>query len=216
MKLWKIFTLLLVTILLVSACGKDRTPTDNPAGAAGGKDAKKEVESVISMHDYFPPDGSKGHFKGEENELADFEYEVSQVGENYFIVFENSNGTLLRRIFEIQGDRIDMLDSKTVDIRKDFPSLEELEKMDPISVYLQQPFSEGTVFGDWTIVQTGVKVDTPYQAFDNAIVIESKEKDVIIRKYFVSGFGEVKRESAMETGNGNIIAATSALSSLGK
>ena len=36
-------------------------------------------------------------------------------------------------------------------------------------------------------------------------VIESKEKDVVLRKYFVSGFGEVKRESAMQTRDGSIV-----------
>ena len=214
MKLIKIFILILVTMLLFTGCGKDRGTNENPAGGAS-TNGEKEVKPLISMQDYFPPDGSKGHFKGEGNELADFNFEVTQPLENYFVVHENNKGTILRRIFKIQTDRIDLLDSKVVDVEKDFPSLEELDAMNPISVYLQQPFTVGTVFGNWTIVQTGVEVETPYQVFDNAIVIESKEKNVVLRKYFVSGFGEVKRESAMETKDGSILTTSSSLESLG-
>ena len=168
MKLMKIFIFILVTMLLFTGCGKDRRPNENPAGGAG-TNINKEVKPLISMRDYFPPDGSKGHFKGEGNELADFDIDVSQPHENYFVVFEHNKDKYLRRIFKIQTDRIDLLDSKVVAVGKDFPSLKELDAMNPISVYLQQPLSVGTVFGGWTIIQTGVKVETPYQVFDNAI-----------------------------------------------
>ena len=36
--------------------------------------------------------------------------------------------------------------------------------------------------------------------FDHAFVIEMKTDDFVNRKYFVEGFGEVKRESIMTDG----------------
>lgn len=95
--------------------------------------------------------------------------------------------------------------------KADFPSLNELDAMTPTGIYLKKPFTKGTAFGDWIIVDTDVTVETPYQTFDHAFVIEKQDKDVINRKYFVEGFGEVKRESIMTTDDGGEYIVTSTL-----
>ena len=216
MKKVNLFILVIAVMILFAGCTKDRRTNENPAGSAG-TNTDKTVQPEIPMRDYFPPDGSKGHFKGEGNEFAEFNIEVTQPHEDYFVIFEDNGGATIRRIYKINKDRIDILDSNIVDgIEHTFPSLDELNSMEATGIYLQQPFSEGTMFDDWTIVKTGLTVETPYQTFDNAIAIERKEKDVVNRKYFVSGFGEVKRESVMKTGDGEIVTVTSTLESLGK
>lgn len=202
-------------MLLIGACGKDRRTNENPAGSAA-PNAVKEVQPIISMLDYFPEDGSKGHFKGEGNTLADYDIQVTHAHENYVVVYEKSKDTHLRHIYKIEADRIDMLDSKVIGTDDVFPTLAELNAMQPVSVYLQKPLTEGTVFGDWTIVQTDATVETPYQQFEQAIVIENKDKDVVLRKYFVSGYGEVKRESVMKNEDGSISGTSSMLATLGK
>ncbi len=44
----------------------------------------------------------------------------------------------------------------------------------------------------------GTTLETPYQTFENVFVLEETSEDFINRKYFVEGFGEVKRESIMQ------------------
>ena len=74
-------------------------------------------------------------------------------------------------------------------------------------------YKPGTIFGDWTIVQTGAMVETPFNTFENAFVIEMNNADFVNRKYFVRGFGEVKRESVMTMDDGEFI-VTSTLESI--
>ena len=96
------------------------------------------------------------------------------------------------------------------------PSKEEISKLTVKEIYLQQPFEVGTKFNDWTIVETDATVDTPYQKFENVIVIEMKEKDFTNRKYFAENYGEIKRESVMKTEDEEDFIVTSTLESVNK
>ena len=216
--------LLVLMMLLVYGCTKDRNTNENPAGGAintntTGEDLSMDqvkVEPLISMRDYFPPDGSKVHFKGEGNEFAEFSMQVTQPHKDYFVIYEKNEGTIVRRIYKVNTDRIYILDTKIAGVTEGtFPSLRELDQMEPSGIYLQQPFTEGTEFDGWTIVQTGLTVETPYQLFENVFFIERKVEDAVERKYFASGFGEIKRESVMRTGKDEIYTITSTLEALG-
>ena len=74
-------------MILFAGCTKDRRTNENPAGSAA-TNTVKTVEPKISMREYFPPDGSKGHFKGEGNEFAEFDIEVTQPHKDYFVIFD--------------------------------------------------------------------------------------------------------------------------------
>ena len=65
-------------------------------------------------------------------------------------------------------------------------------------------------------MKTGLTVETPYQTFDNVFVIEKKRKRYCGSEILCFGIGEVKRESVMKTGDGEIVIVTSTLESLGK
>lgn len=227
MKRISIIVIALMTTLLIIGCAKNGeiknpTPPENnntgsnvTDGSAGGS-IGDVTPSNDPMRDYFLPDGSKANYKGEGNEFAQLKVEVAQPYEHYFIVHENNGGAFIRRIYKIDTDKIEILEQKTVDAIPDFPSRDQLESMNPIGIYLQKPFSLGTVFDKWTIVETGVTVETPYKTFSDAFVIEEKGKDFVNRKYFVQGFGEVKRESIMKSANGEETIVTSTLESVTK
>lgn len=217
-----LFVFLLVAVLVFSGCSKKQpTALDNSGSTNGtiGEDVVKESESErdgeISLTDLFLPDGSKAHYLGEGNEFAELDVEVARPFENYVIVHENNGGSLVRHIYKIEPDKISILDEKTVELVKDFPSQAELDAMKPTGVYLKKPFKKGTTFDTWTIVEIDTTVDTPYKKFDHAFVIEMKTDDFVNRKYFVEGFGEVKRESIMQTDDGEFI-VTSTLKTVDK
>ncbi|MGG0644435.1 hypothetical protein ABE021_10895 [Sporosarcina gallistercoris] len=218
---------LLICLLVVSACsklnGEDVTAPDNSGNSghkspldktdsdAGGeikdkdndKDGVEELDDPNgkikdpAMLDYLLPDSSKSHYEGTGNEYAELDVQVYHPYENYVMIYENNGAALLRKLYKVEKDRILILEEKHVDIEENAPSVETLKKMEVTGIYLQKPFEKGAAFGKWTIVDTDATVDTPYKKFEHAIVIEEKGENYTNRKYFVEGFGEVKRESMM-------------------
>lgn len=235
MKKMQFFIFALSTILFITGCADRSTPNKEGSVSEGTNiDAKETAKknkggeqgtnegtphqneaTALPMRDFFLEDGSKAHYKGEGNEFAGFTIEVAQPYEDYFVIYENNGGVFLRQIYKVNGDTIETLESTTVNYKDDFPSLEEIEAMKPIRIYLQQPFKEGTTFDDWRITKTDETVETPFRTFENAFIIEQRGTDVINRKYFVQGFGEVKRE-AIQTTDGKEFTVTSTLESVAK
>lgn len=227
MKKVKLLMLVLMTTLIFAGCAKNgalKTPTEGTktnTGANVTENSSTSPNGEVSpsnnpMRDYFLPDGSKANYKGEGNEFAQLKIVVAQPYENYFVIHENNGGAFIQRIYKIETDKISIVKETMIDAKQEFPTLVQLEALKPIGVYLQKPFSVGSAFGDWTIVQTGLTIDTPFKTFDDAFVIEKKDKDSVIRKYFVQGFGEVKRESIMKSANGEEFIVTSTLESVTK
>jgi len=212
MKKINLFVFLLVAILVFSGCSKKQPTTLDNSGSTNGtvgegvvKESESEKDGEISLTDLFLPDGSKAHYLGEGNEFAELDIQVTRPFEDYVVIHENNGGSLVRHIYKIEPDKISILEEMTVELVKDFPSQAELDAMKPIGVFLKKPLEKGTTFDTWTIVETDTTVDTPYKKFDHAFVIEMKTDDFVNRKYFVEGFGEVKRESVMQMEDGEFI-----------
>ncbi|KXH81766.1 hypothetical protein [Sporosarcina sp. HYO08] len=234
MKRLHLFIYLLLAVVIFAGCSKTSTNLNNSGESTGtatkedetvyngvdGKNAdqdngetKDKTDAEISMLDFFLPDGTKAHFKGEGNEFASLDIDVAHPYENYIIVHENNGGALVQRVYKIQDHQIYLLDTQAVDMEQDFPSLADLDAMTPAELYIDAPLTKGKNFGNWTVVDTNVSVETPYKTFDDATVIEMKEKDSVNRKYFVPGFGEVKRETIMDLEEGEV-AVTSMLETI--
>lgn len=206
------FITFLFAALIITGCsanGKDEKP-DNPIGnLSPTEEDVNEVE--IPMSDFFLSSGSKAHYKGEGNEFAELDIEITVINDNYTIVDENNGGTLIRKVYRIVEDRIDVISEDAIDFDEAIPTVEKLDAMEPLEIFLQKPFEEGTTFEDWKIVETGVDVETPYKNFEDAIVIQMTDQAFINRKYFVQGFGEIKRESIMNADEGEEFIVTSTL-----
>lgn len=191
------------------------TAQKNQGGEQGTNEglSHQNDEVTVPLRDFFLEDGTKAQYKGEGNEFASYTIEVAQPYEDYFIIYENNGGVLLRKIYKVTDHQIYTLDEAAVDSKDEFPSIEELDEMTPIGIYLQKPFEQGATFDLWTIIKTDEIVETPFRTFENAIVIEKQDENAINRKYFVQGFGEVKRE-AIQTSEGNSFTVTSELESV--
>lgn len=237
---------LLISLLVVSACsklnGEDVTAPDNSGNSgqtspldkndsdAGGeiKDKDKDNDGVEelddpnaeikdpAMLDYLLPDSSKAHYEGTGNEYAELDVQVYHPYEEYVMIYENNGGSMVRKLYKVEKDRILTLEEKHVDVTENAPPVAEIEKMAVTGVYLQKPFEKGATFGKWTVVDTDATVDTPYKKFEHAIVIEEQGDSYINRKYFEEGFGEVKRESVMTVKGEDDLLVTSSMESVTK
>lgn len=244
MKKFKFVLFLLISLLVVSACSKlngedvtapnnsgnsgEQSPVEKADSDAGGEikdkdhddDGYEELDDPNgkvkdpAMLDYLLPDSSKAHYEGEGNEYAEMDVQVYHPYEEYVMIYENNGGALLRKIYKVEKDRILTLEEKQVDVEENAPPVAELKKMKVTGVYLQKPFEKGATFGKWTIVDTDSTVETPYKKFDHAIVLEEKGDNYTNRKYFVEGFGEVKRESVMTAKGQADILVTSSMESV--
>lgn len=218
----KYFILFLTVTLVFAGCANSRTAIEkvnentgvNVGNTVDNTITDEDSGTTVPMRDFFLPEGSVAHFKSEGNEIAELKVEVAQPYENYFVVYENNGEAFVRRTFKIESDQINILEEKTVNYEETFPTIEEVEAMKPTGIYLQKPFSEGTVFDGWTIMKTGITVETPYRTFDNAFVIEKNDENIVNRKYFVQGYGEVKREAISTTENDEKLIVTSTLESV--
>lgn len=226
---------LFTLILFLSACAdqnvkNDKVSIKDGTNITSEETAKKNIggeqgtnegtphqndDAVTPMRDFFLKDGTKAHFKGEGNEFAGFTMEIQEPYKDYFVVYENNGGIFLRRIFSVTDQQIYILDEATVDYKDEFPSLDQLNQMTPMGIYLQKPLKVGATFDHWTVVKIDETVETPYRTFTDAIVIEKKDEHAINRKYFVQDFGEVKRE-AIQTAEGKEFTVTSELESVSK
>jgi hypothetical protein len=232
MKKMYFYILMLVAALIVTGCSNNGSESNDPKINEDNMVKSEEVtegqtdegekstleengQNEISMMDFFLPDGSKAHYKGEGNEYAELNIQVTHPYENYVIVHEDNGGASVRHIYKIDPDKISILEQTELDYEKAIPTLDELKAMEPIGIYLQNPLAEGATFGEWTVTQTEATVETAYKTFENAFVIERKGEDFVIRKYFVQGFGEIKQEFLMES-EGNEFVVTSTIESIEK
>lgn len=198
--------------------GVDTPPTEEntetPEEENGVEETDEDVQAELSMRDFFLPDGSNAHYVGEGNEFAELDIEIKEPFDDYIIAYENNGGSYMQMIYKIGVNKIDLLSQEMIEFDPKTPTLEELQQMEPIDTYLQQPFTVGETFGDWTIIEVDATIDTPYKTFDNAIVIEHVDVDFTNRKYFVPGTGEVKRESIMQIDGEEDFIVTSTLQSI--
>ncbi|MBB4826030.1 hypothetical protein HNO89_003267 [Sporosarcina luteola] len=217
----------LVISLSVAGCSNKTTSLINTGNTGESTDpyqAKEDSRQIDKgLLDYFLPDGSKAHFQGEGADNAELDIDFAMPYENYVVVHENNGSAIAQYVYEIGEKQITTLSYDLVDSNINFPTLEEIKKMEPVGVYLHKPFEKGQTFGQWEIVETDVPVKTFYKNFDHAFVVQSTEpmigvenKSYIIKKYFVEGIGEVKRESIMETTDGEQLVITSTLESVSK
>ncbi|REB07252.1 hypothetical protein DVB69_10415 [Sporosarcina sp. BI001-red] len=235
---------LLISLLIVSACsklnGEDVTAPDNSGNSgqqnpldktetdAGGEikdkdhdnDGVEELDDPTgkikdpAMRDYLLPDSSKAHYEGDGNEFAELDVQVSHPYEDYVMIYENNGAAIIRKLYKVEKDRILILEEKHVDVEENAPPVAAIKKMEVTGVYLQKPFEKGATFGKWTVVDTDATVETPYKKFEHAIVIEDKGDTYSNRKYFVEGFGEVKRESVMKVKGKEDLIVTSSMESV--
>lgn len=205
--------------LVLTACSKKSTELDN-AGSSEGKAlpnaANGESATEISLSDFFLEDGAKAHYEGQGNEYAELDVNISRPYENYVVVYEDNGGVLTRNIYRIEPQNILLVSTSTASSKQDYPSQDELDATETINVYLKTPFEKGAEFNGWTITEIDIAVETPYKKFEHAMVIENKGEDFINRKYFVEGYGEVKRESIMSVEGEEEFVVTSTLKAIDK
>ncbi|ANU13844.1 putative lipoprotein [Planococcus halocryophilus Or1] len=216
----KLIAFILALLLLLVACGKESSEEPNSLDEGGklteeGLENGEEPEEGIDPYDFFMPDASTATFLGEGNEYASFTLRTVFLDDKHIATYEDNGGTVVLKVYRIGDNSVELV-KEQAEFYEDFAaSSEELEALQPIRTYLTLPLEVGTVIGDWVVTQSNGVAATPFESFENVIVLENEETENTINKtYFAEGYGEVKREFRMlEEGQDEFI-VTSVLESV--
>lgn len=226
-------------MLLLGGCGNDEPDVQSPpdSEANGTEDEPEEAEPVEEQEEpaeeepeepaeepgdepidplsFFMSDGSTAHFEGVGNEYATLVLRTDYLEEGYVAQYEDNGGTTTLRVYRLSDDRIDLVKEEGEFYDDYTPTFEELEALEAIATYLEFPLEEGNTIGDRTVIETGATVETPYETFEDAIVLEStSQENATNRWYYVEGFGEVKREYVAQEEGEEEFSVTSSLESV--
>lgn len=214
-------------LLLIGACGDEEsnvpendTPeneTETPEAVDEPSDeqtADEEEAEEIDLTAYFMEDGTMAHFKGDGNEYAELNIRTEYLEEDYVAVYEDNGGTTILRVYRLADGRIDLVEEQPEFYEDYTATAEELNALEPISTYLETPIEMGNQIKGMEVIELDVTVETPFETFENAVVLEQvNDEGSINRSYFVEGYGEVKREFIMEEED-NTFTVTSSLETI--
>lgn len=178
------------------------------------EDAKTNDPDDLSLSDFFLSDGKKASFKGDGDEFATFSLTFHHLDDQHIAIDEDNGGSLVRRIFKVEEERIVIISEQIIEQDDPLPSIESLASLTTQYIFLEKPIKEGHSFGGWTIAELNSTVETPYKTFDNAIKLEMIDHGFKNITYIVPQFGEVLRESIMENEDGKDFIITSSLQSV--
>jgi len=185
--------LLIPIIFLLSCTNLQSTESIETQPSQLQSDIVREEETNLIQ--YFLEDDSSAKFKGVGNEYASFTLKTHYLYENFVATYEDNGGTIMRRFYKISPTQITLIQEQGEAYEEAKPSLQELESMEDISIYLEIPLKVGTKFDGWHITSITSTVKSDIQNFDNVIVMEKKdEQGNLMRKFLAKDFGEIQRE----------------------
>ncbi len=195
--------IVLFLLLFLSACIDNQKPIqDNyPQTQVEEKPlvAEEAVSEVVDLSHFFLKDGSIASFVGEGNEYASYQTRTEWHNDHTVSIYEDNGGTRLIRTYRIEDDSIQLIQEEGEFYGEYDANDDELQRLTPLSTFLQLPLKKGILFDDWMIVSINQTIDTPFKTFHDVIMLEKKtESGSILRKYMVKGYGEVKREFIMD------------------
>ena len=76
---------------------------------------EKESEKELSMINFFLPNGSSAHYEGDGNEFAELTIEVTHIGDKFVVIDENNGGALIRKIYQVESEKIETLSEDAID-----------------------------------------------------------------------------------------------------
>ncbi|MFD1030217.1 hypothetical protein [Metaplanococcus flavidus] len=194
----------------------DEDPEDVEEAEEPEEPAGKEPDSdEIDPLSFFMDDGTTAQFEGEGMEFATLTIRTDYLEEDYVALYEDNGGTTILKVYRLADDKVELVKEEPEFYDDYNPTSEELEELEAVSTYLEFPLEEGNTFDDRTVVETGATVETPYETFKDAIVLESEESEnATNRWYFVEGYGEVKREFITQEEGEEEFTVTSSLESI--
>lgn len=157
-------------------------------------DKENDYNSLLKSY-FFPPEDIDQFFIGGfENGGA--KVQTRWLSGQFVQQISYNGGGTIERIYKITENQIVEIYEKMIeDNQPSDLTISELEQLPTLEIVMKAPFTVGDVFEGWTLVDTNGQVSTMYGVFEDVLIVESKTENYLSRRYFATGFGEVKIES---------------------
>lgn len=172
----------------------------------------KAFENASKLQLFLYEDLSKVTFEGEGNEYASYTIKTNWLSENYVRYEQDNGGVVLAKYYSILADGIYLIAQEADETTQ--KTVAQLEQSPILSTVLILPVQVGTTFDGWTIVAMDEQYKTPYQAFDQVVVLEKQTDSITERHYYVSGIGAIAFEFETTDDNGETFVISSKLKSI--
>ena len=213
MSLLKSF-IIMILFFLLSACGEDpvvEPPNSNVTPSTEEEQPEENIEEpeevvtepqsepeLIQFSSYFMQDEAIANYFGDGNEYASYQARTQWHNDNTVSIYEDNGGTTLLRTYRISDESIDLIQQQGEFYDEFNPTDEELQELPILSTFLKLPLEAGEVIDDWEIISVDQTLETPFQLFEEVIVLEkTDDTGAIQRRYIVEEYGEIKREFIM-------------------
>lgn len=184
------------------------TPEEKPVA----NEVDEAIENATEMQKFIYEDQSTVTFIGEGNEYASYTVDTTWLSTDYVRMIVNNGGVELSKYYRINEDGIFLIKQK--EYEETVPTVEQLESLPIISTLLTSELEVGATFEGWTIQELDASYVTPYETFNEVIIISKEEEETTLRNYFVAGIGQIASEFEIKLEDGKTEMVTSKLSSI--
>lgn len=190
-------------ILILTACSftendafedsnsaKDTPPIQNETDVAS--DYAEAFESANALQLFFKEDKSVATFIGEGNEYASFVETTEWLDRHTVLRVVDNGGATIYRLYTISDEAISLVyeDISPPEAgASSYPVMEEVMRL---------PIEVGTSFGDWTITEMNVTMETPLKIFTGVVEVSNESADTISRRYYAPSFGLIMQIDEMQ------------------
>ena len=189
--------ILLVVVTVLSACGEVEKEEDIAVEnmSAVAADYALAYENASPLQLFFKEDQTRAIFREEGNTDISYIEETYWLSESYVKTLVEKDHKTWNSIYRITENTVEIIYEGVAELDA---TVAELEKMPAKGIFLSLPLEVGTSFEGWLITDVDLKIETPFETFDQIMVLTKENGGEEIRRFFAPGFGLVKETSTVE------------------
>lgn len=187
------FLALLTVVLYMNPFETKAPTTSTPAPTEQQEPSKNHLKK------FFKENGDVAYFQGMYNEYATFTETTTWLNEDYVQITVDNGGMEVRKFYKITQDAIYLVyeDKPEIDGVIEL-TVEQLQKMEPISTMLVANYKETTEINDQLLITYPAQLKTPLQQFENVIQITEENDYGKVDYYYAENFGLVGQISTTD------------------
>ena len=189
--------ILLVVVTVLSACGEVEKEEDIAVEnmSAVAADYALAYENASPLQLFFKEDQTRAIFREEGNTDISYIEETYWLSESYVKTLVEKDHKTWNSIYRITENTVEIIYEGVAELDA---TVAELEQMPAKGIFLSLPLEVGTSFEGWLITDVDVEIETPFETFDQIMVLTKENGGEEIRRFFAPGFGLVKETSTVE------------------
>lgn len=153
-------------------------------------------ENASPLQLFFKEDQTRAVFREEGSNDTFYTEETFWLSESYVKTLVKKDRETRCSIYRITESTVEIVYEGAPELDA---TVAELEQMPSKGVFLSLPLEVGTSFDGWLITDVNLEVETPFETFNQIMVLTKENGGEKIQRFFAPGFGLVKEARAVST-----------------